>query len=71
MGKLTIDGTLDLAQFWPEGESDADTAKVVINVEPGAIRYRRPARARSRRPPTKARSSKSTAHRSLSLGTIS
>jgi len=39
MGKLTIDGTLDLAQFWPEGESDADTAKVVINVEPGAVRY--------------------------------
>jgi hypothetical protein len=34
MGKLTIDGTLDLAQFWPEGESDADTAKVVIIVEP-------------------------------------
>ena len=39
MGRLTIDGTLNLAQFWPDGESDADTAKVVIDVGPGAVRY--------------------------------
>jgi len=42
MGRLTIDGTLDLAQFWPEGESDADTTKIIVNVVPDAIRYQAP-----------------------------
>ena len=28
MGLLTLNGTIDLAQFWPDGESDADTVKV-------------------------------------------
>lgn len=32
MGLLTIDGTLDLSQFWPLGESDADTTKLVIDI---------------------------------------
>jgi len=32
MGRLIIDGTLDLSQFWPVGESDADTTKLVIDV---------------------------------------
>jgi endonuclease YncB( thermonuclease family) len=32
MGKLTIDGTLDVSQFWPAGESDADTTKLVVDV---------------------------------------
>lgn len=31
-GRLIIDGTLDLEQFWPLGESDADTTKLVIDV---------------------------------------
>jgi hypothetical protein len=39
MGKLLIDGTVDLNQFWPDGGSDGDTAKLVANVTPGAIRY--------------------------------
>lgn len=39
MGKLTIEGTLDVAQFWPTGESDADTTKLILNVTPGSIRY--------------------------------
>lgn len=30
MSTLTIHGTLDVAQFWPRGNSDADTAKVSI-----------------------------------------
>ncbi len=32
MGKLTIDGTLDVSQFWPTGESDADTTKLIVDV---------------------------------------
>ena len=32
MGRLIIDGTLDLSQFWPLGESDADTTKLVIDI---------------------------------------
>lgn len=30
MGLLKVTGTLDLIQFWPGGESDADTAKVLL-----------------------------------------
>jgi len=30
MGLLKVTGTLDLVQFWPGGESDADTAKVLL-----------------------------------------
>ena len=29
-GLLKVKGTLDLNQFWPDGESDADTAKVKV-----------------------------------------
>ena len=39
MGKLTIEGTLDLSQFWPIGESDADTTKIVLTVSPSAVQY--------------------------------
>lgn len=43
-GLLEVTGTIDLAQFWPAGESDADTAKVKLSgadafrfmVHPGA-----------------------------------
>ena len=38
MGLLTVAGTLSLDQFWPEGESDADTAKVKIHQN--AFRFR-------------------------------
>jgi endonuclease YncB( thermonuclease family) len=30
-GLLRVQGTLDVTQFWPVGESDADTVKVVVN----------------------------------------
>lgn len=39
MGTLMIEGTVDLSQFWPIGESDADTTKVVLTVAPGAVQY--------------------------------
>ncbi|HMS83570.1 MAG TPA: thermonuclease family protein [Nitrospira sp.] len=39
MGKLMIDGTVDLSQFWPTGESDADTTKIALTVAPGAVQY--------------------------------
>src|SRR6266850_4977737 len=32
-GLLRISGTIDLAQFWPKGKSDADTATVVVNAD--------------------------------------
>jgi endonuclease YncB( thermonuclease family) len=37
-GFLEVSGTLDVNQFWPKGESDGDTAKVVVGA--GAFRFR-------------------------------
>jgi endonuclease YncB( thermonuclease family) len=37
-GLLEITGTLSVQQFWPNGESDGDTAKVVV--KKGAFRFR-------------------------------
>lgn len=37
-GLLEVDATIDLSQFWPDGESDADTTKVLVR--PLAFRYR-------------------------------
>jgi endonuclease YncB( thermonuclease family) len=31
-GVLTVTGMIDLAQFWPQGTSDADTAKILVHV---------------------------------------
>jgi endonuclease YncB( thermonuclease family) len=42
-GLLEVDATLDLGQFWPDGESDADTTKVVVR--PLAFRFRQHAGA--------------------------
>lgn len=39
MGLLRVTGTMDLQQFWPAGESDADTAKVLVNVSAGAFSF--------------------------------
>jgi endonuclease YncB( thermonuclease family) len=39
-GLLEVHGHIDLAQIWPEGNSDADTLKVVINEKAGAFRFR-------------------------------
>lgn len=38
-GLLTVRGKLDLSQFWPSGESDADTTKLLITVAPGAFQF--------------------------------
>ena len=40
-GLLELTGTLDTAQFWPSGRSDADTATVIVNVTAGAIKFRK------------------------------
>ena len=40
-GLLEVDGSIDLKQFWPDGRSDADTTKVVLNVGPNAIKFRK------------------------------
>jgi len=37
MGLLKVTGTLALNQFWPGGESDADTAKVIVG--PSAFKF--------------------------------
>ena len=39
-GLLEVVGTIDLAQFWPTGESDADTVKVQLAAGGGAFRFR-------------------------------
>jgi endonuclease YncB( thermonuclease family) len=31
MGLLTVEGTIEVAQFWPDGESDGDTTKVLVD----------------------------------------
>jgi endonuclease YncB( thermonuclease family) len=43
---LTIDGFIDLAQFWPVGESDADTTKIEVTVRAGGFKLQRPGQAR-------------------------
>src|SRR5258708_33329110 len=40
-GLLEVDGSIELKQFWPEGRSDADTTKVILNVGPNAIKFRK------------------------------
>jgi len=37
MGLLKVKGTLDLSQFWPGGQSDADTAHVLL--KPNAFKF--------------------------------
>jgi endonuclease YncB( thermonuclease family) len=37
-GVLELSGTIDLTQFWPSGDSDADTVKVVVS-GPDAFRF--------------------------------
>jgi len=39
-GLLEITGTIDVAQFWPSGKSDADTTKVLVTIGPNAFRFR-------------------------------
>ena len=37
---LEIAGTIELAQFWPNGKSDADTTKLMLTVAPGSVRVK-------------------------------
>jgi len=39
MGLLRVTGTLDLNQFWPAGQSDADTTKIILQVGLNAFRF--------------------------------
>ncbi|MFY9317816.1 MAG: thermonuclease family protein [Burkholderiales bacterium] len=39
MGALTISGTIDTSQFWPNGGSDADTTKILIKVGSNSFAY--------------------------------
>jgi len=38
MVELIVNGTLDTRQFWPEGTSDADTTKILVNVQGFQVR---------------------------------
>ncbi len=40
-GLLEINGTIDVAQFWPTSTSDTDTAKILVNVDSNAFHYRK------------------------------
>lgn len=33
MGLLRVHGTIDLSQFWPDGNSDADTTKIKVRID--------------------------------------
>ena len=39
-GLLEVSGTIDVIQFWPDGRSDADTAKIVVTIGPDSVRFR-------------------------------
>ena len=39
-GLLKVAGSIDLNQFWPQGESDADTTKILVSVGGNAFQYR-------------------------------
>jgi endonuclease YncB( thermonuclease family) len=38
-GILRVRGTIDLDQFWPDGESDADTSKIKVTVSGGSFSF--------------------------------
>jgi hypothetical protein len=39
-GLLEVDGSIDIAQFWPVGSSDADTSQIKVDVTGNAFRFR-------------------------------
>lgn len=39
-GLLKIRGTIDPKQFWPDGEADADTTKILLEVGPDSFQFR-------------------------------
>ena len=40
MGILKVKGKMELKQFWPAGKSDADTAKIIVNVTGEQFMYK-------------------------------
>lgn len=40
VGLLEVAGSIDLAQFWPLGSSDADTTQIRVDVAAGAFHFR-------------------------------
>ena len=40
VGLLEVHGSIDISQFWPTGRSDADTAKVVVQLAQDAFQFR-------------------------------
>jgi endonuclease YncB( thermonuclease family) len=52
MGTLRIQGTIQLDQFWPSGDSDADTTKLELQIDKDSFAYRDDAAAAFQ--PTKA-----------------
>lgn len=39
-GLLEVKGTIAVAQFWPTGKSDADTASIIVDVEGNSFRFK-------------------------------
>src|SRR5213596_2593868 len=39
MGLLKVKGRINIGQFWPNGESDADTTKVLVDVDQNAFTF--------------------------------
>jgi len=39
MGTIRISGSIDLAQFWPDGQSDADTTKMLLSINKDAFQF--------------------------------
>jgi hypothetical protein len=39
-GVLVVDGAVDVSQFWPSGESDANTVKLTLVKPQSAFRFR-------------------------------
>lgn len=73
-GVLVIDATVDVAQFWPSGESDADTVKLTLSSPGNAFRFRSSRALRLPSPtrlikPVCSRRSKASGHSSRSFVT--
>src|SRR5262249_50886660 len=40
-GILTVSGTIDFGQFWPDGMSDADTTKILVRVSGASFSFQK------------------------------
>src|SRR6266496_1084534 len=41
MGTLQIKGQIDLKKFWPSGKSDADTTRVILNIDKTSFKFQK------------------------------